>query len=213
MKNIILYGAPAAGKGTQCELLVEKFGYVHISMGQLFRDLDDSTEFNRDIHEKISKGILIDDKATSLLLEQKLGEIKDKPVVLDGFPRTLNQAKILESFFNNYIVINIEVEEDVALKRVLGRLTCDKCGKIYNIYSEEMAPKNENLCDNCNIELSSRSDDNAESFKTRFNIYLNNVKDVLDYYDEKKVLYIVKSCESKEDTFNSIEKILKEMNI
>ena len=67
--------------------------------------------------------------------------------------------------------------------------------------------------DNCNIELSSRSDDNAESFKTRFNIYLNNVKDVLDYYDEKKVLYIVKSCESKEDTFNSIEKILKEMNI
>lgn len=213
MKNIILYGAPAAGKGTQCELLVEKFGYVHISMGQLFRDLDDSTELNRDIHDKISKGILIDDETTSQLLKQKLGEIKNKSVILDGFPRTLNQAKILDTFFDNYIVINIDVSEDVALNRVLGRRTCDKCNKIYNIYSKEMAPKKDNLCDNCNIELSSRTDDNAESFKTRFNIYLDNVKSVLDYYDDKKLLYVVKSCESKNDTFDSINKILKEMNI
>ena len=182
-------------------------------MGQLFRDLDDSTEFNRDIHEKISKGVLIDDETTSQLLKNKLEEFKGKHIVLDGFPRTLNQAKILDTFFDNYIVINIEVEERVALERVLRRLTCDKCSKIYNIYSKEMAPKKDRLCDICNIELTSRTDDNEESFKTRFNIYLNNVKSVLDYYDDKKVLYIVKSCESKEDTFNSIDRILKEMEI
>ena len=211
MKNIILYGAPAAGKGTQCELLIERYGYEHISMGQLFRDLDDSTEFGKEIHEKISKGILIDDETTSKLLKNKLDELNGKPVVLDGFPRTLNQAKILDTFFDNYIVVNIDVEEEVALKRVLGRLTCDKCGKIYNIYSEEMAPKNGKTCDICGIELTGRTDDNEESFKTRFNIYLNNVKSVLDYYQEKEVLYIVKSCEHKEDTFNSIDEILKEM--
>jgi len=211
LKNIILYGAPAAGKGTQCELLIERYGYEHISMGQLFRDLDDSTEFGREIHEKISQGILIDDETTSKLLKNKLDELNGKPVVLDGFPRTLNQAKILDTFFDNYIVINIDVEEEVALKRILGRLTCSECGKIYNIYSSEMAPKNGKLCDICGIELTGRSDDNEESFKTRFNIYLNNVKSVLDYYEDKKVLYIVKSCEQKEDTFNSIDNILKEM--
>lgn len=212
MKNIILYGAPAAGKGTQCELLVERYGYKHISMGDLFRSLDDSTEFNRSIHEKISKGILIDDETTSQLLKNELDKLGEQHIVLDGFPRNLNQAKILDTFFKNYIVINIDVEERVALERALGRLNCSGCGKIYNIYSKEMAPKNEGVCDSCGSALAGRSDDNEESFKTRFNIYLNNVKSVLDYYSEKKVLYVVKSCESKEDTFNLVDEILKEQD-
>lgn len=209
MKNIILYGAPAAGKGTQCELLVEKYGYQHISTGQLFRELDDSTELGREIHEKISKGLLIDDETTSRLLKSKLDEIGNVPVILDGFPRNLNQANILDTFFDNYIVINIDVEEQVALERTLGRLTCSKCGKIYNIYSNEMKPKNGRLCDICNIELTGRSDDNEESFKTRFNIYVNNVKGILEYYSKKGVLHIVKSHTSKFDTFKEVEEILK----
>jgi len=212
MKNIILYGAPAAGKGTQCELLVERYGYKHISMGDLFRSLDDSTEFNRQIHEKISKGMLIDDETTSQLLKNELEKLGNQPIVLDGFPRNLNQAKMLDNFFNNYIVVNMEVEERVALERALGRLSCSGCGKIYNIYSKEMAPKDQGVCDSCGKTLAGRSDDNEESFKIRFNIYLDNVKSVLDYYDQKGVLYIVESCESKEDTFNLVDKILKEQD-
>ncbi|MCI5702468.1 MAG: nucleoside monophosphate kinase [Erysipelotrichaceae bacterium] len=207
MKNIILYGAPAAGKGTQCELLVREYGYKHISMGQLFRDLDDSTELNREIHEKISKGILIDDETTAKLLQAKLKELGNTAVVLDGFPRTLNQAKILDKFFSNYVVINIEVEEQVALERTLGRVSCPKCGKIYNKYSE-MKPKNANLCDNCNVELQGRSDDNEESFKVRFNTYLNNVQGLLDYYRNQNCLYIIKSHDKKEDTFADVKNIL-----
>ncbi len=207
MKNIILYGAPAAGKGTQCELLVREYGYKHISMGQLFRDLDDSTELNREIHEKISKGILIDDETTAKLLQAKLKELGNVAVVLDGFPRTLNQAKILDKFFSNYVVINIEVEEQVALERTLGRVSCPKCGKIYNKYSE-MKPKNANLCDNCNVELQGRSDDNEESFKVRFNTYLNNVQGLLDYYRNQNCLYIIKSHDKKEDTFADVKNIL-----
>ena len=207
MKNIILYGAPAAGKGTQCELLVREYGYKHISMGQLFRDLDDSIELNREIHEKISKGILIDDETTAKLLQAKLKELGNTAVVLDGFPRTLNQAKILDKFFSNYVVINIEVEEQVALERTLGRVSCPKCGKIYNKYSE-MKPKNANLCDNCNVELQGRSDDNEESFKVRFNTYLNNVQGLLDYYRNQNCLYIIKSHDKKEDTFADVKNIL-----
>ena len=207
MKNIILYGAPAAGKGTQCELLVREYEYKHISMGQLFRDLDDSTELNREIHEKISKGILIDDETTAKLLQAKLKELGNTAVVLDGFPRTLNQAKILDKFFSNYVVINIEVEEQVALERTLGRVSCPKCGKIYNKYSE-MKPKNANLCDNCNVELQGRSDDNEESFKVRFNTYLNNVQGLLDYYRNQNCLYIIKSHDKKEDTFADVKNIL-----
>ena len=207
MKNIILYGAPAAGKGTQCELLVREYGYKHISMGQLFRDLDDSTELNREIHEKISKGILIDDETTAKLLQAKLAELGNAAVVLDGFPRTLNQAKILDKFFSNYVVINIEVEEQVALERTLGRVSCPKCGKIYNKYSE-MKPKNANLCDNCNVELQGRNDDNEESFKVRFNTYLNNVQGLLDYYRNQNCLYIIKSHDKKEDTFADVKNIL-----
>lgn len=207
MKNIILYGAPAAGKGTQCELLVREYGYKHISMGQLFRDLDDSTELNREIHEKISKGILIDDETTAKLLQAKLAELGNVAVVLDGFPRTLNQAKILDKFFSNYVVINIEIDEQVALERTLGRVSCPKCGKIYNKYSE-MKPKNANLCDNCNVELQGRSDDNEESFKVRFNTYLNNVQGLLDYYRNQNCLYIIKSHDKKEDTFADVKNIL-----
>lgn len=207
MKNIILYGAPAAGKGTQCELLKEKCGYTHISMGQLFRDLDDSTELGRRIHETIANGNLVDDETTAKLLQNKLKELGNVPIVLDGFPRTLNQAKVLDNFFENYVVVNLEIDEELALKRVLGRLNCDNCGKIYNIYFEDKSPKEVNKCDICGAHLSARQDDNAESFKNRFNIYVNNVKDILDFYSNKNVSYNVSSIDALE-TFNEIQKIL-----
>jgi len=212
MKNIILYGAPAAGKGTQCELLVERYGYKHISMGDIFRNLDVSTEFNRKIHETIAKGILIDDDTTSQLLKNELIKFQNQPIVLDGFPRNLNQAQLLDNFFDNYIVVNMEVTEKVALERSLGRLNCSGCGRIHNIYSKELSPKIEGVCNSCGAKLIGRSDDNEESFRMRFNIYLENVKSVLDYYEEKNVLYVVDSGESKEKTFESMEKILKEQN-
>lgn len=206
MKNIILYGAPAAGKGTQCELLIERLGYKHISTGELFRSLDDSTEFNRSIHERIAKGMLIDDETTATLVKNRLNEL-DGPVVLDGFPRTLNQAKLLDTFFDNYVVMNIEVSEQTALERTLGRVNCPKCGRIYNTYTS-MKPKKENTCDDCGCELKGRSDDNEESFKVRFNTYLANVESVLNYYKEKNLLYIIPSYESKEETYAHIKEIL-----
>lgn len=209
MKNIILYGAPAAGKGTQCELLKNRYNYNHISMGQIFRDLDDSTEFNRKIHEMINKGNLIDDETTTKLLKEKLDTIDNGPIVLDGFPRNLNQAKLLDKFFDDYIVINLDIDEQVALKRMLGRINCPDCGKIYNIYFQEIAPNVAGKCDICGASLKGRQDDNEESFKNRFNIYLNNVKAILNYYQDKNVLYRIDiGSHNTEETFLEIEKIL-----
>lgn len=208
MKNIILYGAPAAGKGTQCEFLVEKYGYKHISMGQLFRDLDDNSEFNKNIKKTIASGELVDDETTSQLLKNKLYTIKDSLIVLDGFPRNLNQAMILDNFFSDYVVINLDVDYDVAMKRTLGRMSCSKCGKIYNNLIQDMFPQKDGICDICGVELIKRLDDNEESFKTRFDIYMNNVKSVLDYYSDKDLLHIVKSI-SPQETFKDIESVVK----
>ena len=207
MKNIILYGAPAAGKGTQCELLVEKYGYNHISTGQLFRELDDSTELGKQIKEVISSGNLVDDETTTQLVKNKLDSLKGL-IVLDGFPRNLNQAKMLDKIFSDYVVINISVDYETAKKRILGRMSCSKCGKIYNTLTGEMVPKVNGFCDNCGVELEKRNDDNEESFKTRFDIYMNNVKSVLDYYCNKNLLYIVDSV-NPQQTFKDIESVVK----
>ena len=206
MKNIILYGAPAAGKGTACEMLVSKYGYNHISTGDLFRSLDDSSVLGKIIKEIIAKGNLVDDKTTNELVKSKLDTLAGL-VVLDGFPRNLEQAKMLDEYFSDYVVVNIDIDYEEAMKRALGRMNCPKCGKGYNKFNPDMLPKNSNLCDNCNVELTHRLDDNEESFRKRFEIYNNNVKDVLDYYKQKNILYIVKSVNA-DDTFKSIEGVI-----
>ena len=208
MKNIILYGAPAAGKGTMCELLVERLGYKHISIGQVLRDQRSTeTEIGRIIIETQDKGVLTPDHIVAEALKAELKKYEGKPVVLDGYPRNVNQAETLDTMFENYVVINIEVTEEIALKRTLGRRNCPKCNRIYNIYTT-MKPKQDGICDDCCSELKSRSDDNEESFKVRFNTYLSNVEGVLDYYRKKNSLHIIQSSESKEETYADIEKIL-----
>jgi len=207
MKNIILYGAPAAGKGTVCEQLTEKYGYKHISTGQLFRELDENTILGKRIKSIMESGNLVDDETTAQLLRSKLENLVGH-IVLDGFPRNLNQAKILNEFFSDYVVINIDVDYETAKKRILGRKTCSKCGRIYNELTGEMTPKISGMCDDCGVELSQRGDDNEESFKNRFEIHMNNVKDVLNYYREKDLLYIVKS-KSPQETFIDVESVVK----
>ena len=208
MKNIILYGAPAAGKGTQCELLVERLGYKHISIGQVLRDQRSTeTEIGRIIIETQDKGVLTPDNIVAEALKAELEKYKGQPIVVDGYPRNINQANTLDTMFDNYVAMNIEVSEEVALKRTLGRRSCPKCGRIYNIYTE-MKPKQDGICDDCGCELKGRTDDNEESFKVRFNTYLANVESVLDYYRAKNLLYIIPSYESKEETYTNIKKIL-----
>lgn len=212
MKNIIIYGAPAAGKGTACESLTKKYHYKHISTGDLFRSLNDEDEFARKIKETISKGNLVDDETTTELVKKSLEKLNNKPVILDGFPRNFNQAKLLDDFFENFIVINLNIDEENATKRALGRLNCPKCGKIYHKYNKEMKPSIEGICDICGSTLKSRSDDNEESFKIRYTTYIDNCEEVFKFYKDKNILYMVDSNGTPNETFKSIESIITNLD-
>ena len=213
MKNIIFIAPPAAGKGTQSELLVNNYKYNHISTGDLLRNKqNDGSKLGNELKELLKSGKLVDDEIVTNLLKEKLVSI-DGPFILDGYPRNRKQALELDKIFNelninNYVGIYLDVDEDTALKRALGRITCPKCKRTYNKYNQETKPLNEGLCDDCKIELIGRSDDNEETFKIRFNEYLNNTKPLLDYYKEKDLLYVMENKIDPKELFNDIKEVI-----
>lgn len=210
--NIILIAPPAAGKGTHSELLKEKYGLSHISTGDLLREVAVS---NKDIAEKLSRGELITDEIVFELLENKIRELNtDKGHIFDGFPRTLSQADELENILSKFnqkvdVVIYLDIDKERAMKRVLGRLTCPSCGKIYNIHTDKF--KKENYCNTCNVELNKREDDNEETFTKRFDTYLEKTSPLIEYYKNKGLLYNVLTQSNKEDTFKLIEEVLRDL--
>ncbi len=211
MKNVIFIAPPAAGKGTQSERLME-IGYEHISTGDMLREeISKNTVLGKEINEIITKGKLVSDELVFELITNKITNLS-KPFILDGFPRTINQAKLLDELFQklnitNYEVVYLDVSLDVALKRALGRLTCS-CGSSYNIYNENLKPKLENICDKCGKVLVKRNDDNEESFKVRFETFLNNIEPIKDFYREKGRLHIIDTMLSTEEVTDRIKGIL-----
>ena len=211
MKNIVLYAPPAAGKGTQCELLVKNFGYEVISIGQVLRNArTPETEIGRIIIETQDKGILTPDDIVAKALQNELQKYDNKKIVVEGYPRNIDQAKLLDTILNDYIVINLDVSREIAMKRTLGRVSCSKCNKIYNIYFPEMKAKADGICDECGGNLESRTDDNEKSFNVRFDVYETNAPAIIKFYEDKNILYKVDSSISKEFTSSQVEKILSE---
>ncbi|MEG0025683.1 MAG: nucleoside monophosphate kinase [Bacilli bacterium] len=216
MKNIILIAAPAAGKGTQAKLLQQKYAFAHISIGDLIRSsLTDDNDFSKKLKEKMQKGELIDDNLIFKLLTARLA-LSDcsQGYILDGFPRNVNQAimydkMLLDNHKNIGHVILLDVAKDVVKNRVLGRQTCPSCGNIYNKFNENK-PKTDNVCDNCHIALTSRDDDNSDTFEKRYQTYLNETMPIINYYQSKGALKIIDGSISQDYTFREIEKIVSE---
>ena len=216
MKNIMFVAPPAAGKGTMSEMIEKKYNLEPLSTGDLLREeVKKESLLGKQIEDKMKSGQLIEDEIVTELLENRLmQDDTNNGYILDGYPRNIKQAKILEELLekiNKPIdhVIFLEIDEEEAMKRACGRLTCDKCGKIYNIYFDEMKPKKENICDDCNISLTHRADDNEESFKKRFRTYMESTKPLIDFYQNKGLLNVVDSSINKEHTSKQIKKILK----
>lgn len=206
MKNVIFIAPPAAGKGTCSDFLKAKFGYKHISTGDLLRNVDKESELGKEISSYINKGELVPDIIINKLLQEALDTYKGNPIILDGYPRNVKQAELLETIFDNYVAIYLDIEKETAMKRMLGRITCPKCKKTYNKYFDKFKPKNEGLCDECNSELVSRNDDTKETFDIRFDTYINNTLPLLEYYDKKDVLKKVsKDTTETDDILSSIE--------
>jgi len=210
MKNIIFIAPPSAGKGTQSAILVDKYGYIHISTGDLLRaEAKKDTPLGRDINEKLKQGMLISDDITNELVKNIVKDI-DSSFILDGYPRTLDQAIFLDELIDdNYVTIYLNISQDEAMKRALGRATCDDCKTIYNIYFEDMNSKEKGICDHCNGALVLRSDDNEESFKKRFEGFEKNTLPLVDYYKNKNQLEYVEVLNSPEETFEGIEKVIR----
>lgn len=216
MKNIIFIAPPAAGKGTQSEMLVEKYGYEHISTGDLLRDeIKKDNLLGKNIKSLMESGQLIDDEIVLELLKNKIIScgISSK-FIFDGYPRTINQANSLKRLADELnikldCVIFLDIDELTALKRAVGRQSCPNCGRGYNKYEDSLKPIQEGLCDDCKAPLSSRSDDNEETFKERFHTYLNNTKPLLDYYEKLGIINMISSL-SPEETFEKIEGVIND---
>ena len=217
MKNIIFLAPPAAGKGTLSEMLVEKYGYGHISTGDLLREeIKNGTEIGKQAESLMKEGKFVSDDVIVELISKRIekDDCKDG-YILDGFPRTKVQAEKYDELLNSLnkdlgVVIYIDIDKDMAMKRACSRITCSKCGKIYNKYSNEMRPKQEGICDDCGAPLTQRADDSEETFIKRFDEYMNKTMPLFDYYKEKGVLRKISAHESKFDTFDEAVKVLED---
>ena len=217
MKNIIFLAPPAAGKGTLSEMLTEKYGYGHISTGDLLREeVKKGTALGQEAEGLMKAGKYVPDELIIKLISNRITEPDcENGYILDGFPRTLVQAQKYDELLKREnkdlgIVIYIDIDKEMAMKRACSRLTCPKCGKIYNKYSKEMKPLKDGFCDNCNVTLSQRQDDSEETFIKRFDEYVEKTMPLYDYYNNKGVLKIIKAHESKYETFNEALKILED---
>ncbi len=213
MKNIIFIAPPASGKGTQSKLLSDKHGYIHLSTGDLLREeIKKDTELGRSVNNIIKSGGLVGDEIVTDIINKKIISIRDKHFILDGYPRTMIQAKEMDKLFeenniNNYIVFYLEVPYELAMQRALSRLVCS-CGKTYNTFDKDLRPVNGNKC-SCGKELIKRSDDTEERFKERFETYLDKTQPVIDYYKSVDKLINVDASINPEVTYDQIKEMLK----
>jgi len=217
MKNIMFIAAPAAGKGTQAELVVQKYGIPHISTGDILREISrEDSEIGNYVNETLSSGKLVKDEIMYQLIEDRLKKDDCKNgYIIDGFPRNIEQAneydKILERLgYNVGNVIYINVDKNTLEKRITGRRICEDCNTIYNINDKNSSPQVESICDNCGGKLYQRSDDNLESFQVRYNTYEEKIAPILDHYRSRGVLKEVDGNDSVENIFKKIDEIIRD---
>ncbi len=212
MKNVIFIAPPAAGKGTQ-SIKLKEMGYIHIATGDMLREeVKSQSELGKEIDAIMQKGGLVNDEIVFELIKKKLINLHS-PFILDGFPRSLKQANLLDELFkeleiNNYEVIYLDITLEEALKRALGRLTCS-CGASYNIYFKELMPKVDGICDKCGNVLVQRKDDNENSFKIRFENFLDSTLPVREYYQHKNKLHVIDATLDTNIITDKIKEILK----
>lgn len=210
--NIVLLGSPASGKGTQAEILSKKFDLFHLSTGDVARKL---AETDPRIKEIINSGKLIPAEEITMhvldFLEKNKPDLKD--ILFEGFPRFVSQYEALDNFLKSKgddidVVISLEVPMEEAIKRISARWMCSKCGETYN--TETNPPKTSGICDKCDSSLVQRDDDKPEAVKTRFEYYVKNTKELIDYIDSKGKLTRVNGDRSIGEIAKDLERIVAE---
>lgn len=213
MKKLILFGPPGAGKGTFSGQIKKVLSdIIHISTGDIFREnLKNETPLGIKAKSYMDKGELVPDDVTIDMVRDRLTreDVKTNGFILDGFPRTLSQAKALTNITKVDQLLLLKVPRDLIMKRILGRYSCANCNKLYNKYT--LPPKVEGKCDACGSEIKfeQRSDDNEETLKNRLDAYEKNAKPIIKYYKKMKILKKVNAENTLKFTEKDIKKILE----
>ncbi len=211
--KIIMLGAPGAGKGTQAKMIAEKYQIPHISTGDIFRaNIKNGTELGKEAKKYMDQGLLVPDELTvKILLDRVAQPDCENGYVLDGFPRTIPQAEVLDSALKDLgdaidFAINVDVPDENIVKRMSGRRACLSCGATYHI--EHVPPKQEGICDVCGQPLVLRDDDKPETVLNRLKVYHDQTQPLIEFYSAKGVLRTVDGTADMKDVFAAITVIL-----
>ena len=211
--KIVFMGPPGAGKGTQAEKIIEKYQIPHISTGDMFRKaIKDQTELGMEAKRYMDQGALVPDHVTIGIVKDRLSESDCKSgFLLDGFPRTVDQAKALDEILTSLdskidYVINIDVDLDILKERLTGRRICRSCGATYHMIFNP--PAVAGTCDKCGGELYQRKDDNEETVGNRLDVYVSQTKPLLDYYSLAGNLVNINGQQSIDLVFAEIQDVL-----
>lgn len=213
--KIIMLGAPGAGKGTQAKMIADKYRIPHVSTGDIFRaNIKNGTELGMEAKKYMDQGLLVPDELTvKILLDRVAQPDCANGYVLDGFPRTIPQAQVLDKALSELgdaidYAINVDVPDDNIVKRMSGRRACLSCGATYHI--EHVPPKKEGICDKCGQPLVLRDDDKPETVLNRLKVYHDQTQPLIEFYTQKGVLKTVDGTVDMQDVFAAIVSILGE---
>ena len=207
--NIILLGAPGAGKGTEASKIVDTYKLPHISTGDIFREnIKNETPIGLQAKSYIDKGLLVPDEVTCKIVEERISREDCKNgYMLDGFPRTIAQAEALDKITKLDLVINIGVDHSLLLNRLCGRRVCKDCGESYHV----SRLNGETKCARCGGDLYQRKDDNPETVQSRLDVYNAQTAPLIDYYEKKGILFNVCGDGSPEEAHEQVTKKLDAM--
>jgi len=214
--NIVLFGPPGSGKGTQAKMLAEKYGVPHISTGDILREnLNNETKLGLKAKTYMDKGELVPDDVLIGIIKDRLSEPDcASGFLLDGYPRTLPQAETLSKILSDLgksldVVLNIDVPDEELLKRLAGRRMC-VCGASYHILFNK--PKQEGICDLCSSKLYQRDDDKEEAILNRLDVYKNQTRPLIDHYTQAGVMLTINGAADIEVVFNGICRMLDDLH-
>lgn len=211
--KIIMLGAPGAGKGTQAKMIADQYNVPHISTGDIFRaNIKNGTELGTEAKKYMDQGLLVPDELTVKILLDRVANVDCKNgYVLDGFPRTIPQAEVLDKALCELgdkidFAIDVDVPDENIINRMSGRRACLACGATYHIV--HVPPKTEGICDRCGSELVLRDDDKPETVKKRLKVYHEQTQPLIEFYTKKGVLKTVDGTIDMKDVFKEIVSIL-----
>ena len=207
--KIVLLGPPGAGKGTQAEIMSNKLGFTRLSTGDMLREaVRNGTELGKKAKTYMDAGGLVPNDIIIGMMKEKIESLSGA-FLLDGYPRTIEQADALATIVDVDLAINIDVADEVLVDRLTKRRSCPKCNAVYHLTNKP--PKKDGVCDSCGAELYQRDDDKEETIRNRLKVYRENTFPLIDYYSKKGKLVTIKGNEGTiDDVFSNIEKALKD---